>query len=94
MNLIVELKHCSNPDIVGGYWQDGNPDAAAVCLNVPDLDTASRKVREYIESNGLGGGNWSGGRVFMKVGKAIRHIANISYNGRIWDTKGKPLCAS
>ena len=78
--LTVELKHASNPDIVGGYWQDANPSARRHVVSVQNLDAASVMCRQYIEKNGLGGGNWTGGDVH-RDGKLI---ARVSYNGRIW----------
>ena len=49
---------------------------------VRNLEHASKTVREYIESNGLGSSQWTGtGRVKSDTGKTI---AWVSYNGRIW----------
>ncbi len=66
------------------------------------LEDATKKVRRYIESHGLGSGNWVGraGQV-ARYGKPWVHI---SYNGRIWqgwdwdskqevDSPGNPLPA-
>jgi len=49
---------------------------------VMSLEDATKKVRRYIESHGLGSGNWVGraGQV-ARYGKPWVHI---SYNGRIW----------
>lgn len=49
---------------------------------VSSLEDATKKVRRYIETNELGGGNWIGraGQV-ARYGKPWVHI---SYNGRIW----------
>lgn len=75
----VILRHDPNPDIPG-YWsppvEDGRPRTVAVA----SMEEASRVCREYIESNELGGGNWTGGDV-IDGGETI---ATISYNGRIW----------
>jgi hypothetical protein len=69
---------------------------------VLSLEDATKQVRRYIESHGLGGGNWIGraGQV-ARYGKPWVHI---SYNGRIWqgwnwdskqevDLTGNPLPA-
>lgn len=75
----VILRHDPNPDIPG-YWsppvEDGRPRSVAVT----SMEEASRVCREYIESNELGGGNWTGGDVI----NAGKKVARISYNGRIW----------
>lgn len=86
--LTVELKHASNPDIDGGYWQDGNPHAKRHVLPVQNIEAASVVCRQYIERNGLGGGNWTGGAV-KRDGVMI---GKISYNGRFWPMDKLP-CA-
>jgi hypothetical protein len=47
---------------------------------VKSIEDAQKIVRNFIEENELGGGNWNGGDVF-KDGKKIGYI---SYNGRFW----------
>lgn len=49
--------------------------------SVPSLIKAAQACSVYIANFELGGGNWSGGLVKNKDGKAV---AEISYNGRIW----------
>lgn len=77
----VLLSHVRNPDIPGGYWSD-----AAVRIPsskrraVKDLLEAVHVVLWFIDRNGLGGGNWSGGEV-RRDGVVI---ARVSYNGRVW----------
>ena len=51
-------------------------------LPVPDLAAASRAVREFIETNDIGGSTWRGGRVVDAGTKKL--VANVSYNGRVW----------
>lgn len=85
--LVVRLAHGANPDIPGGYWQEGNPDARAERKQVSSLAEAARACRRYIEENGLGGGNWAGGQVFASG----EQIARISYNGRVWDMNGQEM---
>jgi hypothetical protein len=47
---------------------------------VKTLKEASDVCRKFIDDNGLGGGNWSGGDVF----KENVIVARVSYNGRVW----------
>ena len=81
------LSHASNPDIDGGYWQDGNPYAAKHSVQINSVDDAPRICRKYIDDNGLGGGNWTGGQI-MQDGE---QVAYVSYNGRVWP-KGHKYC--
>lgn len=79
----VKLAHAKNPDVPGGYW-DGKPTEGAKTITVTTLREASAACTAYINRNGLGGGNWSGGQVF--VGK--QQVARVSYNGRVWNMDG------
>ena len=88
--LTVTLSHAPNPDIDGGYWQEGNSSARRHVIPVTCFEAASVMCRQYIERNGLGGGNWTGGSI-ERDGKKV---AKVSYNGRIWDIEGKPICTS
>lgn len=40
-------------------------------------------VREYIEKNDIGGGQWTGGKVM----EGDKEIGYISYNGRFWNER-------
>lgn len=82
----VILSHCKNPDINGGYWVPMKRPRKH-STTVFSLLGASSTCRTFINKYGLGAGNWTGGQVFD--GK--KQIANISYNGRIWDMEGKEL---
>lgn len=76
--LTVKLSSCGNPD----FKQDPNVrQSPPRSLSVSNLREASNVCRTYIADWNLGGGNWSGGQVYN--GK--KQIANISFNGRIWD---------
>lgn len=93
---IVNLSHAKNPDITnGGYWEKPKDSGKPKGMKCASLQEASRKCREYIERNNLGGGNWTGGAVFFhKDGSAIlgtEQVATISYNGRIRDMTGKEI---
>jgi hypothetical protein len=48
---------------------------------ITTLEQASKLCADFIERNGLGCGNWAGGKVVDSVGNVIAHI---SYNGRAW----------
>ena len=79
----VKLSHRPNPDIPGGYW-DANPRDGKRVVSVESLAEASGVCMDYIHRNGLGFGNWTGGRVFD--GKRL--VALVSYNGRVWNMDG------
>ena len=76
----VLLKSVPNPDLVGGYWTHGKR-PRPIWVNVRDLTEARERCINFITSNELGGGNWSGGEVKNDAGQAI---AKVSYNGRVW----------
>ncbi len=49
------------------------------------IEGCQKAVRHFIEENGLGAGNWTGGRVYdTRTGTAI---GQITYNGRYWAKK-------
>jgi len=54
---------------------------AKVIVNT--LREASELCRAYIEGEGLGGGNWTGGKVTNADGG---FVAKVSFNGRLWDS--------
>lgn len=81
--LTVTLSHAGNPDLedLGGYWtDDGRESGKPAHVLVNSLAQAQQAVLAYIERNGLGGGNWTGGALRLD-GVQIGHI---SYNGRAW----------
>lgn len=81
----VKLSHASNPDIPG-YWEPPIDSGRPRWVSVETFRQASEVCREFIERNGLGGGNWMGGEVRDKDDKPI---AYVSYNGRVWEWEGK-----
>lgn len=85
--LTVELKHASNPDIAGGYWE-GAPPKGKKIIAVASILQASIACSAFISEWGLGGGNWTVGAV-RQGGKII---ARISYNGRSWTPEDFPAC--
>jgi hypothetical protein len=56
-------------------------------VKVKSLSEAQNKVREFIEENDLGSGNFTGGDLFLNGKK----IGMVSYNGRLWDLKDEPM---
>jgi len=50
-------------------------------LRVMSLLEAREKCLEFIETTGIGGGNWGGGAIRKESGKVV---ARVSYNGRLW----------
>jgi len=77
--LTIKLSSCGNPDFPGQKITD-RP-APTLILKIRDLKDASKKCRSYIENWNLGGGNWVGGQIFS----GSKQIAQVSYNGRVWD---------
>lgn len=82
--MTVRLSSCGNPDLRQNPNDRLSP---PVHIQVATLEGASLLCLKYIANWDLGGGNWSGGQVFF--GKA--QIANVSYNGRIWDLDDKEI---
>ena len=89
--LKINLSHASNPDLRHGYWGNGNRDAPSCMAEVASIAQAQAAAREYIDTNGLGAGNWTGGEVTNAAGEVV---ANISYNGRAWAPDGSEIDAS
>jgi len=54
---------------------------------VASLREAALVCSRYRDEHNLGGRDWSGGDV--KLGGKL--VARVSYNGRVWDLKGKPV---
>lgn len=77
--MTVKLSSCGNPD----HRQNPNDSLSPeICASVATLEEASERCMAYIAEWNLGGGNWSGGQVYIRGNE---QIARISYNGRIWD---------
>ena len=74
----VVLSAHGNPD------RRQNPYECVAPFEVETCDTIKEcqlRVREYIETWDIGGGNWTGGDVYLEG----KYIGNISYNGRFWE---------
>ncbi|TAL63672.1 MAG: hypothetical protein EPN79_16085 [Burkholderiaceae bacterium] len=54
---------------------------------VPSIAAAQQAVKDFIEANDLGGGNWVGGDLWSDG----KHAGRISYNGRLWPNEQGPL---
>ena len=80
--LTVELGAAPNPDFAG---EPDNPNGhiriREHLVHVHSLAEAARVCTQFIDRNGLGGGNWTGGKVRDDAG---RTVAQVSYNGRVW----------
>jgi hypothetical protein len=71
------IDHKENP------FEEMSPKQVFAC---DSLKQASEYCLNYIDEFDLGGGNWTGGKVFHpKIG----HIANVSYNGKVWKLNGE-----
>ena len=77
----LKLAHRRNPDIAGGYWQRPKESGKAKFVDVKTFAEASQVCLRYIQTNELGGGNWSGGDI---LNDNSEQIAYVSYNGRVW----------
>lgn len=55
---------------------------------VDSFKDASRAVRHFIETNDLGSGNFTGGKIYGDDGQVI---GRVSYNGRAWDNDGNEI---
>lgn len=65
------------------HGEDPYATLPGVYQGVKEADTIEELqqiVRTYIDENDLGGGNWTGGKVF----DGEKEIGRISYNGRYW----------
>ena len=89
--ILVTLSHSPNPDIDGGYWDMPVDPRTPQTVSVTDVNEASKVAREYIERNGLGGGNWTGGQLFLALGNKRKEFGRISFNGRVWDLRGEEI---
>ena len=80
----VNLSSCGNPD----HRQNPNKNMSpAESIQVTTLEEASEICQSYIAKWNLGGGNWSGGQVYLDK----KQIARISFNGRIWDMNDEEI---
>lgn len=64
--------------------QELKKNSGFVYYQVKDLKSASEICRKYISILNLRASNWIGGRV---IDENFDFIANISFNGRVWDNE-------
>jgi hypothetical protein len=85
-DLEVELGAEPNPD--HSYKShSGSVKIKTHKVKVKSLTEAQNKVREFIDENDLGSGNFTGGDLFSHGKK----IGRVSYNGRVWNLKDEPM---
>jgi hypothetical protein len=85
--LVVRMAAGPNPDF--GQYED-NYQVPSRVVEVPDLSVARQEARRYIGDHDLGGGNFGPCTVHDATGV---HVANISYNGRVWTPEPWPKCS-
>jgi hypothetical protein len=90
----ITLHHVKNVDLMygqgngTGYW-DYPADPSRMTVEIKTLKEASVIFSKWRDRNGLGCGNMAiDCGVIKDKGKKI---ATISYNGRVWDMKGKEI---
>lgn len=82
--ICVVLCAHGNPD----HGQDPDkPVCPPEILPVDSFAEASEKCLEFIEKNNLGSGNWVGGQVY----RGGKQVAEVSFNGRVWDVYGSEI---
>jgi len=90
--MTIKLWHCPNIDLTetGGYRTPPKVPRRTTA-KVKTLGEASVALRKWVTENELGGGNMDArcGEVHDRYG---RHVANVSYNGRVWTPGGYPTC--
>lgn len=89
VKLQVELKASPNPDYDRPEHQ-ATVRIKAFRQSVDSFSDASRAVRRFINTNDLGSGNFTGGRLFDEAGKVV---GRVSYNGRVWAQDGSEIDA-
>lgn len=87
-DLSVELSAQSNPDF-DRYSHEGSINIKPKKVKVKSIDEAISKVRNFINDNDLGGGNFTGGALY----DGDKKIGRISYNGRVWDLDDNEMFA-
>ncbi len=83
--VVVTLSAEPNPDFSTSS-HNGSILIKPIFVEVDDIAAAQAAVREFIEENDLGGGNWTGDAGKVREAIAGKYLGRISYNGRFWDT--------
>ena len=89
MGYKVQLASAGNPDM-GQAAGRALPGVRGRWVRVDTFEAASKVCRDFITANGLGGGNWSGGKIVDDRGA---HVADVSFNGAVWPPGGFRLGA-
>jgi len=78
--MILTLSSAGNPDHGQNPYEQmfGCEDNYTTIVN--SFDEATEQCRNFIEKNGLGNGNWSGGKIFDDDNNLI---AKVAYNGKV-----------
>lgn len=80
----IEVKVVAN----GDHGESFRPRKAKIHgLNLKDL---KERQYQFVNENGIGGGNWTKTFVFNSRGEKI---GRMSYNGRIWDANENEIVA-
>ena len=54
-------------------------------VQADSIEECQKIVRNFIDETDIGGGNWTGGKVYdLRTGEKVGYI---SYNGRFWPNK-------
>lgn len=85
-NLEVSLEAFPNPDH-SRRSHSGTVRIKENLVKVSTIEEAKAVVREFIDDNDLGGGNFTGGNLYSNGEK----IGHISYNGRLWNNDDTPM---
>lgn len=86
--MTITLGHHRNPDIRGGYYDRPQDPRGPTTIPVGSLAQAAKAARDFIDRNGLGGGNFSQAEVRDARGHLV---ATVSFNGRLWSPEGAPM---
>ena len=79
MKYIVMLRSCGDIDYGECPYEEIAP---PIFVQTDSIEKCSEAVREYIEDNNLGSGQWCGGQVYEEE---VGYIGKISYNGKFWN---------
>lgn len=82
--LVLKLSSCGNPD-----FNQSAPLSPYKEVPIFTLKSAVAVCKKYIAFWNLGGGNWTGGQILEE--KNGKQIAQVSYNGKLWDMDDKEI---
>jgi len=82
--MTVKLSATGNPD----FGQFGSIGVKTCRVSIYTFKAASIICRQFLQSENLGSGNWTGGQIYDASG---REIAHVSFNGRVWANDGSEI---